>query len=223
MPLYSDLLKNTNTDAPCLDVNDLQIQGYGIFADAGVRDILNQTIRTEGYIASMKDDDKLYIYTNSDLSDAQWVDANNWVLAGGATEGIDISVSIRDAAYSTAGDNEGTLLTMGNLGLIVEKVYYWDAVTSEWANANASTASTSTGLLSIATASAASAPTLVSGIIQMTAAPGNAGDVLYLDTTNGLLTATAPSGSGNIVRVCGYNLGGNRVYFDPSKDWLEIV
>jgi hypothetical protein len=46
---------------------------------------------------------------------------------------------------------------------------------------------------------------------------------LYLDTSNGLLTATAPAASGNVVRILGYNLGGNRIHFNGSHDWLEIV
>ena len=63
----------------------------------------------------------------------------------------------------------------------------------------------------------------VSGIIQLASVPGAVGDPLYLDTTNGLLTATAPTGSQEIVRVMGYKLDTNRVYFNPSQDWLEIV
>ena len=218
MPLYSDVLRNTNSNAPCLNVNDLQIQGFGIFADTAARDALNETIRTEGYMASMKDDDKLYIYTNSSTADVDWTDAANWVLAGGATEGIDVSIAIRDAAYSSIGDHEGTVLTIGPVGALAQ-VHYWDG--SGWVLANASAATSADGLLCLGTAAAGDA--LVNGIMQFGSAPGNAGDVLYLDTTNGQLTATAPSASGNIVRVCGYNLGGNRVYFDPSKDWLEIV
>lgn len=218
MPLYSDVLQNTNSNAPCLNVTDLQVNGLGIFADTAARDALNETIRTEGYMASMKDDDKLYIYTNSSTADADWTDAANWVLAGGATEGIDVSIAIRDAAYSSVGDHEGTVLTIGPVGALAQ-VHYWDG--TGWVLANASAAATASGLLCLGTAAAGDA--LVEGIMQLGAAPGSAGDVLYLDTTNGLLTATAPSGSGDIVRVLGYNLGGNRVYFDPSKDWLEII
>ena len=82
MPLYSDVLQNTNSNAPCLNVNDLQIQGFGIFADTAARDALNETIRTEGYVASMKDDDKLYVYASSDFGDTAWQDAANWVAIG---------------------------------------------------------------------------------------------------------------------------------------------
>ena len=218
MPLYSDTLRNTNSNAPCLDVNDLQVQGFGIFADTAARNALNETIRTEGYVASMKDDDKLYIYISTDLGNTAWQTTTNWVLAGGATAGVDIELALRDSAYSSIGDHEGTVLTIGPVGALAQ-VHYWDG--TGWVLANASAATSADGLLCLGTAAAGDA--LVEGIMQLGSAPGSAGDVLYLDTTNGLLTATAPSASGNIVRVCGYNLGSNRVYFDPSKDWLEIV
>jgi len=252
MPLYSDTLRNTNSDAPCLDINDLQVQGFGIFADTAARDALNETIRTEGYLACMNDSDKVYIYTSSSTADVDWTNVANWQLtgvdtliglvdtpAGYGTDGqvlttngsnaatwedapspigIDTGFVTRDSAYSSVGDHEGTVLTLAAVGALAQ-VHYWDG--TGWVLANASAAATASGLLCLGTAAAGDA--LVNGIMQFGAAPGNAGDVLYLDTTNGLLTATAPSASGNIVRVCGYNLGGNRVYFDPSKDWLEIV
>ena len=142
---------------------------------------------------------------------ATWEDAPSPI-------GIDTGFVTRDSAYSSIGDHEGTVLTLAAVGALAQ-VHYWDG--TGWVLANASAATSADGLLCLGTAAAGDA--LVNGIMQLGVAPGNAGDVLYLDTTNGLLTATAPSASGNIVRVCGYNLGGNRVYFDPSKDWLEIV
>ena len=132
--------------------------------------------------------------------------------------GVDIGLVTRTEAYSSLGDHEGTVLTIGAVGA-VGQVHYWDG--TGWVLANAGAVATADGLLCLGTAAAGDA--LVNGIMQLGAAPGSAGDVLYLDTTNGLLTATAPSTSGAVVRVLGYNLGGNRVYFDPSKDWLEIV
>lgn len=50
------------------------------------------------------------------------------------------------------------------------------------------------------------------------------GDVLYLDTTAGHVTTTAPSGTGDIVRVVGYVYeASNRIiYFDPDNTWLEL-
>lgn len=256
MPLYSDLLRNTNSNAPCLDVNDLQVRGFGIFADTATRDALNATIRIEGYLACMNDSDKVYIYTSSSVADVDWTDTANWQLTGvdtliGLTDtpagygtsgqvlttngtdaaawedapspvGVDLALNTRTNAYSVAGDHEGTVLSIGTLGLTVGTVYMWGS-SGEWGTANAGAAATSDGLMGVATATASAPDVLVSGIIQLASVPGSAGDVLYLDTTNGLLTATAPSGSGEIVRVMGYNLDGTRVYFNPSQDWLEIV
>lgn len=137
---------------------------------------------------------------------------------GGATEGIDVSFIVREDPYSSIGDHEGTVLTIGPVGALAQP-HYWDG--TGWVLSNASAAASSDGLLCLGTSAAGDA--LVEGIMQLGSAPGSAGDVLYLGTTNGTLTATPPSGSGEIVRVVGYNLGGNRVYFKPSADFLEIV
>ena len=115
MPLYSDVLKNTNSNAPCLNVNDLQVKGFGIFADTAARDALNETIRTEGYMASMKDDDKLYVYASSDSGDTAWQDAANWVAIGSNSNTI--SVVARDninggVACYNAGTDETTGLPL---------------------------------------------------------------------------------------------------------------
>lgn len=151
------------------------------------------------------------IYTMQDIIDTAGG-------GGGATEGIDVSFIVREDPYGSIGDHEGTVLTIGPVGALAQ-VHYWDG--SGWVLANAGASATASGLLCLGTSAAGDA--LVEGIMQLGSAPGVAGDVLYLDTTNGLLTATAPNGSGEIVRVCGYNLGGNRVYFNPSTDFFEIL
>ncbi len=137
---------------------------------------------------------------------------------GGSTTGEDLSLVVRDAAYGSIGDHEGTVLTIGVVAALAQ-VHYWDG--AAWSLANASAVGTASGLLCMGTA--ANGDALVDGIMQLGAAPGAAGNILYLNISNGTLTAVAPTGSGEIVRVCGYNLGGNRVYFNPSKDWLEIT
>ena len=73
MPLFSDVLKNTNSNAPSLDLNDLQVRGVGVFADKAARDLLDATIQTEGYLAIMKDTDTPFIYTGG-----TWTDSASW-------------------------------------------------------------------------------------------------------------------------------------------------
>ena len=53
---------------------------------------------------------------------------------------------------------------------------------------------------------------------------GQAGSPLYLSATDGLLTATAPSDSGDVVRVMGYQLGDDdQIWFAPDNTWVEIA
>ena len=48
------------------------------------------------------------------------------------------------------------------------------------------------------------------------------GAIYYLSNTPGLMTATAPSGTGDIVRVVGYAMTATQFWFDPSKEWTVV-
>ena len=154
------------------------------------------------------------IYTMQDIIDSVGG-------GGGQTEGEDLSLIVRSTPYSGTGDHEGTVLSIGTLGLTAGTVYMWDG--SQWGTANASSVATASGLLGISTDTGSAPNVLVSGIIQLASVPGSVGAPLYLDTTNGGLSASAPTGFTQIVRVLGYKLSSDKIYFDPSKDWLEIA
>jgi hypothetical protein len=63
---------------------------------------------------------------------------------------------------------------------------------------------------------------LIKGIINLGSSPGgNIGDPVYL-TGSGALSATAPSGAGEYVRVMGHYLGNNKVFFNPSQDFILL-
>ena len=63
---------------------------------------------------------------------------------------------------------------------------------------------------------------LIKGIINLGSSPGgNIGDPVYL-TGSGSLSATAPSGAGEYVRVMGHYLGNNKVFFNPSQDFILL-
>jgi len=64
---------------------------------------------------------------------------------------------------------------------------------------------------------------LIRGFFKDTTWSWTQGNVLYLSTTAGKLTQTQPSGTGDIVRVVGYALSTDEIFFDPSKDWLELA
>ena len=152
------------------------------------------------------------VYTMQDILDTT-------VSGGGGAIGEDVSFVVREDPYSSIGDHEGTVLTIGAVGVLAQ-AHYWNG--TAWALANAGAVGTADGLLCLGTAAAGDA--LVEGIMQLGTVPGSAGDVLYLSTTDGVLTNDVSAFTmGQIVRVCGYNLGGNRVYFKPSADFIEVA
>lgn len=46
------------------------------------------------------------------------------------------------------------------------------------------------------------------------------GAPLYLSTSPGAITQTAPSGTDDVIRVVGYVLSDDCIYFNPSNDWI---
>lgn len=64
---------------------------------------------------------------------------------------------------------------------------------------------------------------LLEGHVQVAGTVGGSnGDPVYLDINSGAITTTAPTAAGNIVRVMGYKVSGDKIYFKPSQDWSVI-
>ena len=65
---------------------------------------------------------------------------------------------------------------------------------------------------------------VVKGFVRLSSdSGGSVGDPVYLSETTGLVTTTAPTTSGAVVRVVGYKVAANIIYFNPSQDWIEIA
>jgi hypothetical protein len=66
---------------------------------------------------------------------------------------------------------------------------------------------------------------MLRGMTTLNHDPGTVGDPLFLSTTAGQATSTAPSGNGDIVRVIGYCLGSTNgeIYFNPSGTFVEVT
>jgi hypothetical protein len=66
---------------------------------------------------------------------------------------------------------------------------------------------------------------LLRGAVTIDHDPGAVGDVLYLSTTAGDCSATAPSGTGDVVRIIGYQVksaGDGEIWFNPDNTFVEI-
>jgi hypothetical protein len=142
----------------------------------------------------------------------------------GAGQGTEVQYTIQGTAVSVAGEVEGNVLTFGTTtGMTAGAVYVWNG--TDWVAVDADAEATTKGLMGVALgASSATDGLLTHGVAYLSHDPGTAGDILYVDTvTAGYLTSTQPSATGDFVRVAGYCLADNKVFFSPSQDWIEIA
>jgi len=131
-----------------------------------------------------------------------------------------------DPASGADGDYSG-ISVAGTAGatLAFGDVVYLAVADSRWELADADAIATGQliGIVVLAAAGDASATTiLLHGIIRAdTAFPAiTVGAPVYLGTTAGDLVTTAPSGADDVVKVLGFGLTANEVYWNPSPNHL---
>lgn len=114
----------------------------------------------------------------------------------------------------------------GTTGLTAGGTYYLSSSTETWVATDADAAASATGMIGLALGTASDTHgMLLQGVGMSAADAGNMGEILYLSTTSTRMTSTAPSGSGDIVRVMGYSLHDTSklIYFNPDSTWVEIA
>lgn len=142
-------------------------------------------------------------------------------LAEGASIALDSALSA-DGTYSgiTRAGTAGTTLAFGDL-------VYLQASDSRWELADADAASTAgdvlLGMCVLAAASDGSATTiLLLGNIRADAAfpTLTIGAQAYVSTTAGDIQVAQPSGTDDVIRVVGFALTADELYFNPSQDYI---
>jgi hypothetical protein len=93
--------------------------------------------------------------------------------------------------------------------------------TGAWVNADMN-ATTSMPCMALALGTTGTIDVLLNGIFTDTAWSWTAGGILYVNT-NGTMTQSAPSGSGDQVQVVGIALSSTTIYFNPSSVLVEVV
>jgi len=122
----------------------------------------------------------------------------------------------------TANGYYGEIVTFGGSGASTAyNTYYWSS-SSAWAGTLADSAVTSSGLLAMAIGTQYNQGMVLRGYIYNSSWNWTVGSILYLSPSAGLITATQPNSGGDIVRVVGYAISADLIYFNPSQDWIEI-
>ena len=134
-----------------------------------------------------------------------------------------------NATYSVTGNTDGThagdIVHLGETTTTAGKIYHYKS-DGAWELVDADAASTCDGLLAVALGTSSSTHgMLLRGMITLDHDPGAVGDTLFASTTAGQATATAPSGSGDIVRVIGYclNASNGQIWFNPDGAFVEVA
>ena len=157
---------------------------------------------------------------NVSFADVSYTDITNKPTI--PTLGVSKTVSAGAGQYS---DGSQTYSSWGTgLTLTAGSVYYWNG---SWVLADASAASTATNLIAVCSNTTDGTDMVKSGVVRSsTSLTGlTNGAPLYLSTTSGEVTATAPSATSEIVRVVGYvvDSANSLMEFSPSNDWIEIA
>ena len=127
---------------------------------------------------------------------------------------------------NTDGDHDGDVVYFGSTTSMTTGAIYHYKSDGTWELADADSAATCDGLLGIALGAASNTNgVLLRGFVTLDHDPGAVGDVLFVSTTAGDTTATAPSGSGDIVRVIGYciDASNGQIWFNPDGTFVEVA
>jgi hypothetical protein len=98
---------------------------------------------------------------------------------------------------------------------------------SKWLEADSDATGTSINLLGIAleakTDTQAMNVALPGSFVRDDSWSWTPGVPLYVDTTLGAITATKPTGSGDVVRTVGFAVHADYIFFNPSSDYMTLA
>ena len=183
----------------------------------------NATTSATGQAVTINVDDAFLVNDGSDTT-------TGTITAAGFTTTGTIEVAKRKISVSTATDgNVGSGYVVyfgGTTSMTIGTIYHYKS-DGTWEVTNANAVATCDGLLAVALGAASDVNgMLLRGMVTLDHDPGAIGDVLFLSAaSNGDATATAPSGSSDIVRVIGYCLDASngQIWFDPDKTYVEVA
>ena len=142
---------------------------------------------------------------------------------------IEVTLPFQDGAAASGDHGYGSrVFYAGSQSVFVARTYMLTS-SGSWALTDASSASTSTGMIAISLGINADEGLLLDGTVRVSVngTSPTTGDIVYLDPNNtGQLTVDKPTTAGDVVRVVGYIMesgaGSPKVYFRPDNTWIEL-
>ena len=129
------------------------------------------------------------------------------------------------ATDHTANGPQTNTFNAGYTAVAMDLVYMGAA--SKWLETDADATSTSISMLAIALEAGTNANPLkvatAGSYVRDDTWAWTPGAQLFVSTTLGAITATAPSASGDVVRVVGFAVTADVIYFNPSSDYMTVA
>jgi hypothetical protein len=225
---------NAAFSATTLDADTNFTVGDTIITDGAITDatdlILDANIDVTGtHGASTYTADTSFTIGDTAITDGVITDGTGLSLTADVTITGDLTMSddkrqIWDTLPSTDDTASGMISseTVDDAGSAIGDILFLES-DGHWDRADASAVATC-GLLGMALEAANGTKEVMhDGWIQINGHGFTIGAQLYVSTTEGDMTNTAPSGDGEIVQVIGYATSADVIRFKPSSDYLEIV
>ena len=215
---------NTGTTYNGSAARTISIKDGGVDSDALADDItVAGDLTVAGSIIHSGDTDtKIAFGTNTVQVDAGGTTVFESSITGSVLPNVHQNIFDTGSAALTANSAIGDIIKMGNSSTVAGGLYYLKG-DGTWALAQANAAGTSTGSLAVAVGTNSTTDGMcIRGFVNPFTDPGaGIGSPVYVNDTNpGRMLATAPSSTGDVVRIIGYQYGTDLIYFNPSNDFI---
>jgi hypothetical protein len=165
--------------------------------------------------------------TGAEIADDA-VDSEHYAAASIDAEHLSATALSLDATPDTDHTAEGpqtSTLNSGYSSAIMDLVYLGSG--GKWLEADADATSTSINLLGMAleakTDGQAMNVALAGSFVRDDTFNWTPGVPLYISGTLGAITATKPTGTGDVVRTVGYAVTADVIFFNPSSDYVTLA
>ncbi len=122
-------------------------------------------------------------------------------------------------------EGNGIIIKLHSTSTTAGKLYFKSNFAAAWSEVNAqgTAGDGATRMLAVALGSnSGTSGMLLQGLFRKASHGFSAGAPLYVGETNGTFTTTAPSSQNDYVRIVGYVIDSNTIYFNPSGTWVQV-
>ena len=181
---------------------------------------------SETYIRAQDNSSVQLYYNNSEKletqSDGIQVTGNIDIDSNGEIE-LDGNGGMLLNTAPSGNEGNGIIIKLHSSTTTAGSLYYKSNFAAAWSEVNAASGDGATRMLGVALGTnSGTSGMLLQGLFRKASHGFSAGAPLYVGETNGAFTTTAPSDNGDYVRIVGYVVDSNIIYFNPSGTWVEV-